>query len=291
MRVVSPRAVALCLSLLLFIPTSISAQQDPFRWMSFSDPKDQDIVAWVTKSLAGEKWTAIREIGVEYDAALVITTFRAAPDAAPSADTFSAWSISLTNHGITPLLTGVNLRWLDFMKFTDGGREEPTALYENCTDCAAETYFTAFHYAPREHAWSARWMRGGHAVPLWSTNPPSGVTLSQVYAGLAEPNGREFLVTWTHFDYGKVKPPEDFLFRYDLDPLSVLERTQLLSGKDADVLKHRLCRTQDTLPGLARGQDGPLCDPYAPRPERKPVTTPPANNHGQSVPPGTRPKR
>ena len=49
--------------------------------MSFSghDQRDQDIVVWVTRALAAENWTAIREIGVEYDAALVVTTHRAIP--------------------------------------------------------------------------------------------------------------------------------------------------------------------------------------------------------------------
>src|ERR1019366_10125489 len=52
------------------------AQQDPFRWMDFHSEKDQDIVVWVTRALNAEKWTAIREIGVQYDAALVVTTLR-----------------------------------------------------------------------------------------------------------------------------------------------------------------------------------------------------------------------
>ena len=81
--------------------------------------------------------------------------------------------------------------------------------------------------------------------------------------------------------------PRTVLYRYDLDPFSGLERTQLLSGKEADAMKQRLCPAQDAAPDLARGQDSPLCQQtLKPRPERKPVTTPPANNHGQSAPPG-----
>ena len=48
----------------------------------------------------------------------------------------------------------------------------------------------------------------------------------------------------------------------------------------------RLCRAQDAVPDLQRGQDSQLChDMVKPIPERRPVTTPPANNHGQSAPP------
>jgi hypothetical protein len=117
------------------------------------------------------------------------------------------------------------------------------------------------------------------------------VEWTQVYAGFAEPDGRELLGTWNHFDYGRAKPPDDFVYRYEVDPFSGLERTEHLSGLEADAMKLHLCNAEDAVTGLARGQDTPLCLPYARRQiERKPVTTPPANNHGKSVPPGSRPR-
>jgi hypothetical protein len=104
---------------------------------------------------------------------------------------------------------------------------------------------------------------------------------------VSDPNGRESLGTWSHFDYGGQKPAEDYIYRYDVDPLSHLERTQMLSGKDADALKLRICRAGDSS-GLSRGQDSPLCQKLVnPRGERKPNTTPPAHAQGRSVPPGT----
>ena len=54
-------------------------------------------------------------------------------------------------------------------------------------------------------------------------------------------------------------------------------------------MKQRLCSSQDAVVGLTRGQDSSLCQPFQkPHWERKPVTTPPANNQGQSLPPGAR---
>jgi hypothetical protein len=257
--------------------------------MDAHSAKDQDVIVWVTRSLAAEKWTAIREIGVEYDAALVVTTLRATPQSTPTADTFAVWSVSLTNHSLTPVLKGVNLRWLDWMRFAEGAPQELAVLYDSCSECAADTYFTAFRYDMPQHMWTGRWMRGGQGVPLSNANPPEGVAWTQVYAALAEPNGRQLLGTWNHFDYGAQKDPEDFVYRYDLDPFSSLERTQLLSGKDAESMKQRLCSTPGAVPGLTRGQDSPLCQQTVhPRPERRPVTTPPANNHGKSAPPGAR---
>jgi hypothetical protein len=290
MRVVSPWRFAVLLSPLFAVLIPLHAQSpDPFRWMDFHADKDQDVIVWVTRSLAVENWTSIREIGVQYDAALVVTADRGTPQSTPDADTFTIWSVSLTNHALTLLLKGVNLRWLDWMTFAEGEPRELAALYDNCTGCTADTYFTAFHYDPRAHAWATRWMRGGQGVPLWSANGPPGVDWTQVYAGLAEPDGRDFICTWSHFDYGKAKMAEDVVYRFDLDPVSGLERTQLLSGKDANAMKLRVCRAGDALPGLARGQDSPLCQGLVnPLPARKPATGPPANNRGKSTPPGTR---
>ena len=273
------------------IASSLSAQQAPeqFRWVNFHSPTDNDVVAWVTRSLEPEHWTAIDEIAVEYDAALVVTTLRANPQALPGSDVVTVWNASLTTHSITPLLTGVNLRFVDWLKFSDGAERELGAIYDNCADCAADTYFTAFHYDLSHHMWAARWLRGKQTASIWSANPPQGVTWNQVYAAMADPNGREFMATWSHFDYGNQKPPEDFVYRYDLDSFSGLDRIQPLAGKDADAMMLRLCSGQGALPGLARGQDSPLCQQLLkPHIERKPVTTPPANNHGRSVPPGSR---
>lgn len=287
MRFVSPRHIAGILCAVLAAATPAHAQQppDPFRWMNFHNQKDQDIITWVTQALSAEKWTAIREIGVEYDAAVVVTTLRAASDSPANQDSFSVWSVSLTTHALTPLLTGFNLRWLDSLTFAEGEPGEMSVLYDSCSECAPETYFTAFHFDASQHMWAARWMRGGQGVPLWSANMPPSVVLTQVYSGFAEANGRALVGTWSHFDYGGAKPTEDFVYLYEVDPLSRLERTQQLSGKDADAMKQRVCRAGDALPGLARGQDSVLCQELInPRPERKPVTTPPGHNRGQSVP-------
>jgi hypothetical protein len=221
-----------------------------------------------------------------YDAAIVVTTSRTNPQASPGSDTFNLWSASLTAHAITPLLKGVNLRWLDWMQFSEVGPPELGALYDDCAECAATTYFTALYYDRSQHIWNARWIRGGQGVPLFSSVAPEGVTLTRVYAILSGPSGREVVGTWNHFDYGKTKPAEDFVYRYDLDPFSNLERTQLLSGKEADAMKERLCSFQGAS-SVARGQDSALCQQTVhPRAERRPTLTPPANNEGRSRPPG-----
>ncbi len=289
MQAVRSRLRRFLIAATLTLAAPIFAQQPSgaFYWADFHAPKDQSVVVWVTRSLAAEKWTAIREIGVEYDAALVVTTLRANPQSLPGSDTFTVWSASLTNHGITPLLTGVNLRWIGWMNFTGEPPLEPGVLYDDCSACEATTYFTAFYYDISRHMWTARWMRGAQGVPVWSDHMPPGVDWTQVYAVLASEQGRELLATWNRFEYGAGKPAEDFLYQYDVDPFSGLDRTQRLVGKSAEEMKQRLCGAQSSAPGLDRGQDSALCRlSLKPRFERRPVTTPPANSQGRSVPLG-----
>lgn len=273
------------------VPLRAQPSTDTFRWVDFHSPQDQSIVIWVTRSMQVEKWTAIREIGVLYDAALVVTTDRANPQASPSDDTFTIWNASLTSHVVAPLLKGVNLRWFELEHFVDGSPAELTALYENCSQCAASTFFTAFHYDLAHHMWALRWLRGGQGILVWNAVPPSatGITWTQVYALLGGANGVASLATWNHFDYGKQRRPSDTVFRYDVDSITGLDRTTELTGQNAEAMEVRLCRGQDTVQGLARGQDSELCDQLlGKQPQRRPVTTPPANNRGQSAPPGAR---
>jgi hypothetical protein len=283
--------IAFAAALALSLPLCAQQTSGTFRWIDFHNTKDQNIVAWVTRSLEVEKWTAIREIGVVYDAALVVTTDRAGPQSQPGSDAFTIWNVSLTSHVVAPLLTGVNLRWFDWEHFAEDAPEELTVLYDNCHDCSASTYFTSFHYDVSHHMWAPRWVRGGQGVLVWNAVGPTapGIAWTQVFAVMAGPDGRAFLSTWNHFDYGKVRQPSDTLFRYDVDPFSGLERTVELTRDDADAMELRLCRGQDIVQGLERGQDSALCQQLLnAQPQRKPVTTPPANNRGKSVPPAVR---
>jgi hypothetical protein len=273
-------------ALALFIPAHAQQTSGTFRWIDFHDAKDQNIVAWVTRSLQVEKWTAIREIGVVYDAALVVTTDREESQGIPSSDRFTVWDASLTSHVVAPLVKGVNLRWIDWEHFALGGPEELTALYDNCHDCAASTFLTSFHYDVAHHMWAARWIRGGQGVLVWNAVPPTapGVTWTEVYALMSGAENSAYVCTWNHFDYGKVRVPSDTLFRYDVDPQTGQERTTELTREDAESMKLRLCGGQEAIQGIERGQDSELCQQLLnTRGQRKPVTTPPANNRGQSA--------
>ncbi|WP_162601816.1 hypothetical protein [Occallatibacter savannae] len=258
---------------------------DNFRWVDFHSPNDQDVVNWVRRALEEQKWTAIREIGVEYDQALVITTNRNSPQGAPNRDSFSMWSVSLANHAVVHIVDGTNLRIADWLLLDVTSPRELGVLYDDCADCDATTYFTTLHYDLRQHAWAARWLQGGgKTIAVWSAKAPLGVTQTQVFAVLADSNGHEVLGTWRHLDYGAQRAAEDLVYRYDVDSGTARESNLQLFGRDAASMKERLCHG-DTVPGLRRGQDSALCSPAEkPTYERKPVTTPPKNNEGRSRP-------
>jgi len=289
MRGIPRWAVVVLSALAMAVLTLPCAAQAPdsFRWVDFHSPNDQDVVNWVTRALAGQKWTAIREIGVQYDGALVITTYRNSPQGTPSHDLFSIWNVSLANRTVTHILDGTNLRLMDWLLLNVDRGREVALLYDDCNDCDATTYFTALHYDLRQHIWNARWLQGTKTIPLWTAKNPMGVTETQVFAVLADSNGHEVLGTWNHLDFGASRPAQDFVYRYDVDPQTDIERNLLLSGREAAEMKNRLCRGQDAVPGMSGGLDSALCESVPaqkPRNERKPVTTPPPHNQGQSRP-------
>ncbi|MGB6975509.1 MAG: hypothetical protein WBD67_12580 [Terracidiphilus sp.] len=255
-------AFPLC-ALIATCSSPLFAQQAPadFHWVDFHSQEDQSVLVWVRQALLSKQWTAIREIGVQYDAALVFTTLRDSPQAAPNADRFAVWNVSLTSHLVTPLLMGVNLRWVDWLHYLPN-RTEPAILYDNCYDCPADTYLTSFYYDAGHHAWTARWMHEGQGIHLWSASPPPGVNWTQVYAVMARDNGSESVATWSHFDYGSQRPPADYVYEYGLDPNTGMEQIQQLSGVAAQEMEHRLCTGRNAVRGLARGQDSAFCQEF-----------------------------
>ena len=252
---------AACISFFLAAACPIFPQQGPesFHWVDFHSTKDQSVVDWVTRSLAAENWTAIREIGVEYDAALVVTTSRSNPQGPSTYDTFTVWNASLTRHTTTRLLQGADLRLLSWLQLASGHPRELAAFYDDCTNCNASTFFTAFYYDLSQHAWAARWLHGNQAVTVRSVTPPPGVAWTQVFAVFANPNGDEAAVAWTHFDYGTQKPPVDYIYQYDVDPWTNLDRVQIANDKQVVPTEQRLCSAQDTVPAFNIGQDSQLC--------------------------------
>ncbi len=306
-RVAFPELLVTVFFVAGLLAASLPALAEPapraFHWVDFHSAQDAPVVEWVTNTLKVEKWTALREIGVEWDAALVVTTDRPGPQSSPESDSFTVWSVSLTSHQAQPLVTGVRPRLLQWIQFGVATDSELGLVYDSCRECDVSTYFTAFYYNPAEHAWRARWMHGNDGAQLGTASQaasgePGGITTSVVYGLMTDLRGTSKLVTWTHLDFGGAKPAQDYVNEYTVDAATGMDGTEALGEEHAGPMKLALCQMDGAHAMLANGQDSALCR-AAPEPkkkqahERRPVTTPPANNEGRSMvarPPSARAK-
>jgi hypothetical protein len=239
-----------------------SASGQAMEGFSWTDLRqDNERVAAVTKSLEGEKFTALREIAVVGDAALVITSTRANPTAKPEQDQYAVYGLDLKAPDQKPdlLVTGTHLQIRDWLRFIREGDTELVATYDDCSDCRATTFLTSFYVDEKSKKWRARWPREVAGAPLFSATPENAGETDQAYALMVGEDGRAILVTWSHFQQKNGTKGEDYLFEYDVDPASGRERVRPIYGADAPPLKVRLCKAEGEALGIAAGQDTASC--------------------------------
>lgn len=230
-----------------------------FAWTDLHGETDR--VAAVTKALEGEKYTALREIAVVGDEALVITASRPNPTARPDQDRYTAYSVGLKDGSDKPvqLMTGTHLQFRDWLRFIRDGETELVATYDDCADCRATTFLTAFYLDAKTRKWRARWPREVAGAPLFSATPGNPGETDQAYALMVGADGRAVLATWSHFQQRKRVKGEDYLFEYDVDPATGLERSRQVVGSEAGPLKNQLCRAEGGVLDIAAGQDTASC--------------------------------
>ncbi|HEY0759703.1 MAG TPA: hypothetical protein VGD59_10655 [Acidisarcina sp.] len=227
---------------------------DGFTWVDLKT--DTATVASVTKALETEKYTALREIGLAGDQALVITATRSDPIAQPQGDRFTVYSIALKEAKVEPLLDGTQLRIVDWQRFYDYDSPELLATYDDCSSCQQTTFLTAFYIDRMTKRWRARWPRNVSGAPL--TTPAT--TGDSVYALFMNVDQRVVLDTWMSFpQQRRSRRGGEYLFEYRVDPVSDQGTSRPLSGRDAAAAKQRLCRGEEVVFGIAGGQSSPAC--------------------------------
>jgi hypothetical protein len=235
--------------------TSLRAQViDGFAWVD--QKADADTVSKITLFLKSKPYTALREIAVVGQQALVITTLRKDPTANPGNDTFTAYGVSLRDGSVEELLDGTNLRYIDWQKFYDYDTPELLATYDDCAQCKATTFLTAFYIDRKTRRWGARWRREIAGAPLYSADPAK----NYVYALFMNVDQRVVLDTWASYpEQKKSSRGGEYLFEYRIDVLSDQGTSRPLSGRDVLPVKQRLCAGQSVVFGIAGGQDGEAC--------------------------------
>ena len=252
------RAILLSLSalvLLLLDPSGARGQViDGFTWVDLK--ADAATVGKVTTFLSDKPYTAIREIGLVGQQALVITSLRKDPTANPLDDTFTAYGVSLRDGSVEVLLDGTNLKYVDWQKFYDYDTPELVATYDDCAQCKATTFLTAFYIDRRSHRWGARWRREVAGAPLYSADPAK----NYVYALFMGVDQKVVLDTWVSYpEQKKSSRGGEFLFEYRLDIPSDQGTSRPVTGRDVLPVKQRLCAGQSVVFGIAGGQDSAAC--------------------------------
>jgi hypothetical protein len=229
-----------------------------FAWVDLKT--DTQTTAKVAQFLRDKPYTALREIGLAGQQALVVTTLRKDPTAEPGNDTFTVYGVSLRDGSVEQLLDGANLKYFDWQKFYDDDTPELLAEYDDCAQCKATTFFTAFYLDRKTKRWGARWRREIAGAPIDSADASE-----HIYALFINVDQRVVLDTWSVVapatpQQKKSTRPAEYLFEYRIDPMSDQGTSRPLTGRDRQPVKERLCKAQDIVFGIAGGQDSEACN-------------------------------
>ena len=226
---------------------------DGFAWVD--QKADSQTVAKITTLLAGKPYTALREIGIVGQQALVIVALREDAVAQPENDSFTAYGVSLQDGSVAELLDGTNLKYVDWQKFYDYDSPELLATYDDCAHCKATTFLTAFYIDRKTRRWGARWRRQIAGAPIYSAGAGG-----DVYGLFINVDQRVVLDTWTSYpEQTKSSRGGEYLFEYRIDPMSDQGTSRPVTGRDALPVKQRLCKGDSVVFGIAGGQDSAAC--------------------------------
>lgn len=253
---------------LLLVGIVISATADGqtpagFHWVDFK--RESAIVQKVDQALRAEDYTAVREIGVSGDSALVMVIHREADQAVPEGDQWSVYNVSMKSGQVETLLVGYSLQIKGWISFRSQDEQDLGMVYLHCWECEPASLFTAFHYDPRD-GWRARWVNKENVKQPGITfrvtdvgDPYTNEDVDQVFAVLAPNDGVASVGTWYHSrDLATGKISEEAV-RYSVDLSNGEDRLTVLTGAKAKEWELHLCRATDSWSGPATGQSSSAC--------------------------------
>jgi len=181
------------------------------------------------------------------------------PTALPSEAVVSVYDLSLKYETSRLLLTGANLHFSGWLRFTREDQPELVATYQDCAGpCQKTTFFTAIHLDRKTGEWQARWPRSISGAPLFSEGQEANGS-QQVYALLVDDTGKAVLGTWQHYPGKSSDRASDYVFSYHLTQWTFEDVTEPLEGAAARAMEARLCRAADEALGIAGGQSSSIC--------------------------------
>lgn len=263
------KIVGLLWTILALSGTALSQAPEGFRWVNLKE--GGSTVLRIQQALKSEDYTALREVGIFGDYALVMTSRRDADQPTPLGDQWNVYNISTKTWNIASLIVGYNLEIKDWIDFQSGAMPDLGIVYLNCWECEPASLFTALHY-DQQNGWRSRWVNNDNAkqpgIVLRLTDvgdPYTNEDVDQVFAVVAPHNGVASAGTWYHSrDLGSGKIT-DIVSRFSVDPKSGGDKSEILEGAAAQSWKQRLCTATDSLSDLLGGQSSSICKRIAMR--------------------------
>jgi len=234
------------------------AESSSFHWVNLES--DKTTMAHVHAALKGQSYSAIREVGIDRDFALIMTSNREADALDPDYDQWTVYNLNLATGKLRQILSGYGLHMWGW-----GGKDasELQVTYYDCTECEAATIFTAFHQSSTG-GWTARWPnkdgdKPGALIAVGDTGMSEDVDdEQQVFAVLSEVMGPLVAGYWYHYRDTKTGKLHDELTRYSVDPMTGKEQNEKLAGTKVAAFEKALCNAS-TWRTPNEGQDTPVC--------------------------------
>jgi hypothetical protein len=234
-----------------------------FHWVDFK--REFSTAQKVEQALKAEDYTAIREIVLADEFALVMVVRRETWQVTPAEDQWLVYSVSMKSGAARRLLSGYDLQIKNWFSFYSRDELDLGITYWDCDECEPATLFTALHYDRRE-GWRARWANKedvnhpGITVRVTDVGDPyTNEDVDQVFALLAPKGGVASVGTWYHSrDLGTGKINDD-VARFSVNPATGEDKSVVLTGSKAKEWESQLCKAKDSWSAPAMGQSSPAC--------------------------------
>jgi hypothetical protein len=234
-----------------------------FRWVDFKG--EPALVSTVERALKGENYTAVREIGVRSEFALVMVVRRDSAQDTPFGDQWTVYNLPMKSGNLQTLVSGYNLEIKAWVSFQSKGDGDLGVVYKHCWECEPVSLFTAFHFDPAS-GWRARWAneespnQPGIAFLFTDVGDPfTNEDVDQVFKVLAPSGGVASVGTWYYSrDLGSGKITEAAT-KFYVDQLTGKDKSVELTGHAAIEWERQLCKLQGSPYGLFQGQSSKAC--------------------------------
>jgi hypothetical protein len=230
-----------------------------FRWANLET--DSATMAKVRTALKGVAITAIREVGIEGDYALVMAVNREIDAPTPDYDQWYIYNLSLKTGQKRLLAFGYGVKQIDWI---GPGASELEITYYDCWECEAATLLTTLRLT--RTGWKARWVQKSEHVDypqpgaLVQETPEDDTNeVDQVFALVEGTSKSVEAGSWFHARNLQTGKIEDDVYRYWVDPTTDADHVDTVKGQAAVAWERKICDRSEIVSEPGIGQDSKAC--------------------------------